>query len=159
MCNLHTCKCVQSPAMAWVLTEQADDFLINPPVTAMTRQSVCMAGGEKRDVLYAHVELSFPTDPAGVVFADGRTMGFSITQTSRVYMRLKTWREEYHTMVVYKLSRAYYIHMYMYIFIYICLYVYIYIYIYKYIYIHVHIYIYILMYICLYIYIYICIHI
>jgi len=129
MCNLHTCKCVQSPAMAWVLTEQADDFLINPPVTAMTRQSVCMAGGEKRDVLYAHVELSFPTDPAGVVFADGRTMGFSITQTSRVYMRLKTWREEYHTMVVYMPSRAYYIHIYMYIFIYICLYVYIYIYI------------------------------
>jgi len=73
----------------------------------MTRQSVFMPGGEKRDVLYAHVELSFPTDPAGAPFADGRTMGFSITQTSHVYMRLKTWREEYHTVVVYVPVRAY----------------------------------------------------
>ena len=86
---------------------QADDFLINRAVATMTRQSMFMPGGERRDVLYAHVELSFPADPAGAPFADGRTMGFSITQTSRVYMRLKTWREEYHTVVVYVPTRAY----------------------------------------------------
>jgi len=86
---------------------QDDDFLINRAVATLTRQTLFLPGGERRAVRYAHVELSFPADPAGLAFADGKTMGFSITQTSRVYMRLKSWREEYHTVVVYVPARAY----------------------------------------------------
>lgn len=66
----------------------------------LTRQTIYEQYGDRRDVLYAHVELSFPADRSGRVFDNGNTMAFSITQTTSVFMRLKSWREEYHTVPV-----------------------------------------------------------
>jgi len=80
-------------------------------VAKLTQQTVYARQGDRRDVLYAHVELSFPTDRLGHNFTLGNTMAFSITQTSEVFMRLKSWREEYHTVPV-NLDWQTYIHLY-----------------------------------------------
>lgn len=61
----------------------------------MTRQTVYAQQGDRRDALYAHVELSFPVDQSGNAFGLGNTMAFSITQSTTVFMRLKSWRDEY----------------------------------------------------------------
>lgn len=73
---------------------------VNKTVAKLTKQTMYEKYGDRRDMLYAHVELSFPVDRAGRVFDNGNTMAFSITQTTLVFMRLKLWREEYHTVPV-----------------------------------------------------------
>jgi len=65
-------------------------------VAGLTGQSIYTAKGDVSDVRYAHVEISFPTNINGVRFANNESMGVSITQNSCVYMRLKSWRKEYH---------------------------------------------------------------
>lgn len=75
-------------------------MFVNKAVARLTKRTMYEEYGDRRDVLFAHVELSFPVDRAGHVFAHGNTMAFSITQTTCVFMRLKSWREEYHTVPV-----------------------------------------------------------
>lgn len=84
-----------------------DDQLINHVVAYTTRREIVSGLGDSTFTHFAHVELSFPTDIAGNVFEDGKTMGFSITQTTNVYMRLKLWREEYNCLNIYTTRSKY----------------------------------------------------
>lgn len=81
--------------MSLSIPSQVSDVFINKAVANMTRQTVYAQQGDRRDALYAHVELSFPVDPSGNAFGLGNTMAFSITQSTTVFMRLKSWRDEY----------------------------------------------------------------
>ena len=75
----------------------ADDYLTNRVVAYATSQRVYDWQGNARQTNFAHVELSFAFDVNGTrLFADpNHSLGFSINQFSRLYLREKTWKPEY----------------------------------------------------------------
>ena len=75
----------------------ADDYLTNRVVAYATSQRVYDWNGNARQTNFAHVELSFAFDVNGTrLFADpNHSLGFSINQFSRLYLREKTWKPEY----------------------------------------------------------------
>ena len=76
-------------------TPPKNDVIINRFVAYATKQSEYKVTGEETFSEFAHVEISFHVDLDNKPFEANKFMGFSITQKSKVYFRLKYWRPEY----------------------------------------------------------------
>ena len=76
-------------------TPAHNDVIINRLVAFATKESEYKATGEETFSEFAHVEITFHVDLDNKPFEGNKCMGFSITQTSKVYFKSKHWRPEY----------------------------------------------------------------
>ena len=76
-------------------TPAKNDVIINRVVAYATKQSEYNVTGEETFSEFAHVEISFHVGIDNKPFEANKFMGFSITQNSKVYFKLKYWRPEY----------------------------------------------------------------
>jgi len=71
------------------------DVFLNRIVAYATKEKEYRETGEVLYAEFAHVEISFKVTPKNEEFEEKMCMGFSITQKSNVFFKLRTWRPEY----------------------------------------------------------------
>jgi len=71
------------------------DVFLNRIVAYATKEKDYRDTGEILYAEFAHVEISFRVTPNNEEFENNMCMGFSITQKSTVFFKLRSWRSEY----------------------------------------------------------------